>query len=246
MALAHKIDEETFSKYGESIQGEYSKDDESGNYFLQTTGLVPKARLDEFRTNNLALKTKNEDLEKRAEILGDMTAAEFAALKTKAENAKGGTLTETEKTELVEAEVNKRITKLNETNETTVNGLKDKLSASDTKLAKVLIDNNLKTIGIKLGVEPDALEDFIARGNRIFKMVDGEPKPLDSNKEIVYGKDGQTPLSMDDWAAGLSSSAPHLFLPSGGNGNRHRKEKSGGAANTTATGKNKMAEARNS
>jgi len=237
MPFPHEIDEESYNKYHESVQVEYSK--VGDKYFLQTTGLVPKSKVDEFRTNNITLKTENESLKSRVDVFGDMTENEFNALKTKAEKQGGEGLTDKEKEELVEAEVGKRIVKMKEENESVVLDLTTKLKTSDKQLSKVLIDTNLQNIGIKLGVKPEAVEDFITRGSTVFKMVEGAPTPMEG-EDILFGKDGQTPLTMDDWAAGLSSVAPHLFKESTGSGDRHQQRHSSGAANQGAKGVGKM------
>ena len=240
MALPHEINEEAYSALtSEGVKAEYSKVGDA--YFLQTSGLVPKAKVDEFRNNNIKLKTENEDLQKRADILGDMTQAEFLALKKKAE---GGDLSEEEKAALIETEVGKRIVKLNETNEATVTDLRTKLSSSDSKLSKVLIDTELKSIGIAMGVKPEAVTDFITRGRSVFKMVDGKAVPMEG-EDILFGKDGLTPLSMKDWSTGLASDAPHLFKESGGAGDRHKNNGNrGGAANNKVRGLGRMQQAR--
>ena len=58
MALEHQVNEETFTGMNEAVQEHYAK--EGDNYYLQATGLVPKAKVDEFRNNNIELKAANE------------------------------------------------------------------------------------------------------------------------------------------------------------------------------------------
>lgn len=230
--LPHEIDEETFTKLDGIIQVEYEKKGEL--FYLQTSGLVPKARHDEFRNNNITLKTENEILKSRVDIFGDITETEFSDLKAKALKGAEG-FSDEEKEKLVTSEVEKRIIKLNEENKKVVNDLTDKNNSLNSDLSKLLINTNLKTIGITLKVKPEAIQDFITRGSEIFKLVDGKPTPVqktdDGKSEILYGKDGQTPLTMDDWATELSEIAPHLFKDSSGTGDRHnfRKQNSGGA-----------------
>ena len=242
MTLARKIDKEKFDKYHETIQAEYEL--VGDEYFLQTSGLVPKEKVTEFRDNNIVLKQEKEKLEARVDFLGDMTEKEFKDLKVKAE-AGGEGLSDKEKEELVTAEVNKRIVALNEDNEKVVTGLQTENKTLNTSLEKALIDTKLQGVAINAKVKPEAISDFISRGKSVFKIINGKETPVDTNgKDILYGKDGQTPLLMNDWAAGLFTDAPHLFKESSGANGRHRQQSSSGANDSKATGGSRMANAR--
>ena len=72
----------------------------------------------------------------------------------------------------------------------------------------------------------EAAEDIILRARGTFKLSeDGEAIATDRDGEVVYGKDGKTPLSPLEWAESLRESAPHLWprasgthAPGGGGG----------------------------
>jgi len=83
----------------------------------------------------------------------------------------------------------------------------------------------IRGAALEAGAEKSALDDFILRGSALWNL-DGDGKAVAmQDGELVYGKDGKTPLSPKEWAESLRESAPHLFpraqgagLPGGGGG----------------------------
>jgi hypothetical protein len=49
-------------------------------------------------------------------------------------------------------------------------------------------------------------------------VVDGVAVPHDSTGNVIYGKDGDSPMSVKEWIKGLKMSAGHLFIQSQGAG----------------------------
>jgi hypothetical protein len=75
---------------------------------------------------------------------------------------------------------------------------------------KVLADS-IREAASKAGSLPEAAEDIILRARNTFKLNDdGEPVAMNGD-EVVYGKDGKTPLSPLEWAESLRENAPHLW-----------------------------------
>lgn len=70
------------------------------------------------------------------------------------------------------------------------------------------------------GIVQSALRDveLRARAEGFQLDADGKPVALNANGEIIYGKDGRTPLSIAEWSASLRDTAPHLFGMSVGGG----------------------------
>lgn len=245
MKLKHKLTKEEFESLGESLQALYELKD--GVYYAQVDGMVAKARLDEFRENNINLLEEKSKVEKVLKEFGDLTVESLAELREKAEKSGSGSkeLTEEEKTALVESEVNKRITKMREENEKTVGDLNKKLSDSDSQLSTLVIDNSLSQEAIKAGIQESALPDVILRGRTVFKVSEGKAVPYKGD-EIIYGKDGETPQSMGEWLSERADDSAHWFKPSGGSSSQQQQQsqKSSGAANTEVRGVNRMREAR--
>jgi len=75
---------------------------------------------------------------------------------------------------------------------------------------KVLADSIREAAG-KAGALPEAAEDIILRARSTFRLnEDGDPVAMNGD-EIIYGKDGKSPLSPLEWAESLREAAPHLW-----------------------------------
>lgn len=87
------------------------------------------------------------------------------------------------------------------------------------ELEKLLIDNSIQAAAIAHKVQKTALADALGRGRSVFRLVDGKAIPHKPDGSVWYGKDGNTPLSADEWVGGvLVTDAPHLFEQSTGGG----------------------------
>ena len=76
---------------------------------------------------------------------------------------------------------------------------------------KVLSDS-IREAALKAGALAEASEDIILRARSTFQLnEDGEPVAIDKDGEVIYGKDGKTPLSPLEWAESLREAAPHLW-----------------------------------
>ena len=213
MSLDHQINEEAFTLLNESVQEHYAKEGDS--YHLQAVGLVPKSRLDEFRNSNIELKKASETFDTK-----------MADLQTQLEAASKGV--DTGKVDaLVEEKLKKRIQKMSADWETEKNALTEGKSKAESTLSSLLVNDAVQREAIAAGVRDTAIDDVLPRANKVFKVVDRKATPFDG-EEIVYGKDGITPLSVKDWLAGQAAVAPHLIKESKGGG-ASNKDKSGGA-----------------
>ena len=74
----------------------------------------------------------------------------------------------------------------------------------------------------KRGLRPTAMADITSRARTVFRLVNGVPTAFDSDgKSVRYGRDGLTPMSIEEWVDGQVAEAPHLFeANSGGPGGR--------------------------
>jgi len=94
------------------------------------------------------------------------------------------------------------------------------------KLSKLMVDDVVLKEAMKAGVHESATEDIVRRARDIFKVVDDELKPMKGD-EIIYGKDGISPLTVSDWVSELATNAPHLFKESSGGGAANEDGKGG-------------------
>ena len=88
----------------------------------------------------------------------------------------------------------------------------DKAEAFAAKYSDKVLADSIRAAAIKAGALPEATEDIILRARGTFKLSDdGEAIATDHDGEVVYGKDGKTPLSPLEWAESLRETATHLW-----------------------------------
>lgn len=177
-------------------------------YVLDAEGVVPKERLDEFRNNNI-------ELQKKLDKLKDVDPAKYNELLEIDRKVKEKELLDAGK---VDELVQLRTANMRESFETEKNQLTTDLTRANSKLEQLLIDNVVKTSAIKLGVIPEAIDDVVLRAKGMFKIEDGSPVPKGADGKVIYGKDGSSPMSVDEWLSSLKTSARHLFMGSQGSG----------------------------
>lgn len=97
------------------------------------------------------------------------------------------------------------------------------------KLSEVLVDTALQQAAASNGVRAQAMEDVLLRGKRVWQLHEGKPIAKKGD-EILYGKNPNQPMTMEEWIIGLQADAPHLFEATTGGG------AAGGAKGTVTTG----------
>lgn len=89
-----------------------------------------------------------------------------------------------------------------------------------SRLSSEVIQNGLTKAVNSVG-QPriEALVDIINRGQMVFQLDEqGMPVPKDAKGVTIFGTNGNDPMTMEEWAATLLKTAPHLFLESKGGG----------------------------
>lgn len=85
----------------------------------------------------------------------------------------------------------------------------EKLSAT---LREQTVAAAIRDAANKAGALPEASDDFVFRSRGMFSFnEDGEVVALDKDGQVIFGKDGATPMRPSEWADSLRDSAPHLF-----------------------------------
>ncbi len=183
-------------------------------WILDVEGAVPEQQLKDFRTNNINLIKERDDLITKFK---DVDPEQYKTLKTRAELLDEKKLVTSEG---LEAAVNARIEKMKTEYEKQVNDLTTVSTKQKGELAKLKIDTALVTVGTKNGLRPEAVEDFVNRGTRLFSLSDeGQVVSKDENGQVRYGALGQ-PLTIEEWVGTVAKdkSYGHLFSPSAGGG----------------------------
>jgi hypothetical protein len=179
-----------------------------GKFYLEVEGAVSKTKLDEFRNNNITLtktleKYKDVDLSTYSELLG---------LKKQTDEKKLIDAGELDKV------VEQRVGEMRTTYTSQIETLQQENTVAKRQLESLLIDSTVRDAAMQSGVQPTAVEDVLLRAKTVFQIKDGQSVPMDKSGAVIYGKDGSTPMSVNDWVANLKKQAPHLFLGSSGGG----------------------------
>jgi hypothetical protein len=91
--------------------------------------------------------------------------------------------------------------------------------ALNARLTAIQVDQGVLTVATKKGLRPSAIPDITARARTVFRLVDGAPRAYEADGQTVrVGRDGITPMSLDEWVDQQVADAPHLFESNMGGG----------------------------
>lgn len=183
-----------------------------GAFYLAVDGAVDKARLDEFRTNNI-------DLTKKLEAFKDLDPTKVQEILDNERKIAEKKLIDAGD---IEGLVNQRVNAMKTDHDRMINDLTGKLTVSNRQLETLLIDNSVREVASKIGVVPSAVDDVLLRAKTVFKVEEGAPVAKDPKGNTIYGKDGTSSLNIGEWLGGLKEQAPHLFGQSTGGGAHNR------------------------
>lgn len=194
-------------------------------FILDVDGAVDKARLDDMREGNIALKTERDALttkvsefDGKLKGFGDATPDQIADWKRKAEA--GGSNVKVEEavkqaTEAMKAEHAKQIEEANRK----MAERDDQLKAKDGAIHGMKIDGQFRDLAAKMAVQSTAIEDVLRRARETFKVDEkGNLVPYKQDGTVLYsGKDAEA-MKPEEWMSKLTESSPHLFDKSKGGG----------------------------
>ncbi len=187
-----------------------------GAWVLDVDGAADKSKLDEFRANNVALIKERDELKQRFEGIDPEQVKALAEEKRQLEEAQalaGGQRAEIEKVfegrlKNVKADFDKQ-----------VGALSAERDALTARLTSIQIDQGVTTVATKRGLRPTAITDITARARSVFRLVNGVPTAFEADgKTVRYGRDGLTPMTLEEWVDAQVAEAPHLFESNAGGG----------------------------
>jgi len=203
-----------------------------GAFYADIEGVVDKAKADEMRTHNIELRKQIEDRDARFAGVDPDEFRRLAEEKRKLELQAQGHKPEeidklvTERLKTLKADWDKQLA--------AVTGERDSLT---TRLTTIQIDQGVITAATKRGLRPTAIPDITARARTVFKLVNGVPQAFEADgKTVRYGKDGITPMTLEEWVDAQVADAPHLFESNAGGGAAGNG--AGGAAGSQRSVKN--------
>jgi hypothetical protein len=184
-----------------------------GAFVLDAEGIVDKAKADEMRNHNIELRKQIEERDARFNGIDPDDVRKLAAEKQRLEEEqriKDGKFQDVMESRLKTAktEWEKQLA--------AVTGERDTLT---TRLTAIQIDQGVITVATKRGLRPTAIPDITARARTVFKLVNGVPQAFEADgKTVRYGRDGITPMTLEEWVDAQVSDAPHLFEANAGGG----------------------------
>ena len=181
-----------------------------GAFYADIEGVVDKAKADEMRTHNIELRKQIEESLRTATEERQKIQAEKERLELIAQGHKPEEIDKlvTERLKGLKADWDKQFA--------AVTGERDSLN---TRLTTIQIDQGVITVATKRGLRPTAIPDITARARTVFKLVNGAPQAFEADgKTVRYGKDGITPMTLEEWVDAQVADAPHLFEANAGGG----------------------------
>lgn len=200
-----------------------------GVWVLDCAGVVEKEKLDEFRTNNVALTKQLQDLQKKVEGIDLDKLAEMRETQRKAEEG------ELLKKGDVDGLIASRLKAVLAPIEQAKKDADEALRKANEQLATVQINQAAIEAGTKRGLRASAIPDLTSRARGVFRIDGGKATAFDSSGNKIFGADGVTPMTVDEWAEKQVADAPHLFEGNAGGG---ASGGGSGGASGAANGKN--------
>ena len=184
-----------------------------GVWQLDVDGAVEKSKLEEFRTNNIALSNELAEQKKRFEGIDPEEVRRLADEKRRLEEAQQLKAGEAEK--VVEA----RVASVRGELQKQVSTLTSERDALNSRLVTIQIDQGVVAAATKRGRRATAITDITARARNVFRLVNGVPTAFEADGQTVrVGKDGGSAMTLDEWVEQQVADAPHLFESNAGGG----------------------------
>jgi len=122
-------------------------------------------------------------------------------------------------------------------NEKLLTSMTGERDAFFAQLTAIQIDQGVITAATKRGLRSTAIPDITSRARLVFKLVNGAPQAFEPDgKTVRPGKDGTSPMTLEEWVDAQVSEAPHLFESNAGGG--AASNGAGGAAGINRSVKN--------
>lgn len=193
--------------------------------------VVPGAKLEEFRTNNIRISQERDALgqvvQKLKPVVGDDLdgfISGYNELVTTSQKVKDGSLKATDD---INKEVENRVATMRSGYDTQLaQAQREKAEAlaakrdSDNKYNRSIVDRAVTTVVIdpNSGANPEALNHILKTAYEVFQVTaDGKLIAKDGDA-VIYGANGADPMTPAEWLARLRTQAPYFFKSSNGGG----------------------------
>lgn len=207
------------------------------DYVLAIDDAPFKSKLQEFRNNNISLLKQKEEMEKSLSALKGVDPEKYKQMQKQLQELEDKKLMDEGD---LESLVSVRTERMRKDFESQAKTLSERAAEADAKaneyrsnLEKVLIDSQVSGAVSGVGtVRQGAMMDVQARARSTWKLDEnGNPIATNPDGSAKYGKDGNKPLTITEWASDLLQEAPYLFEGSSGGGSSNNdRQRSNGSA----------------
>jgi hypothetical protein len=182
-------------------------------FYLDVEGAADKTKADEMRNHNIELRKQLEQLNARFDGIDPDEHRRLADEKRKLEESQQLKAGELDKV------VENRVKGLKADWDKQFSAVTTERDSLNTRLTAIQIDQGVITAATKRGLRPTAIPDITARARTVFKLVNGSPRAFEADGQTVrYGKDGVSPMTLEEWVDQQTTDAPHLFESNAGGG----------------------------
>jgi hypothetical protein len=184
-----------------------------GAWVLDAESSADKSKLDEFRTNNIALLKELNELKQRFDGINPDEVRKLAEEKQRLEDEQRVKAGEFDKV------LDGRLKAAKTEWDRQFSAVTSERDALSSRLTVIQIDQGVIASATKRGLRATALPDITARARNVFKLVNGVPTAFEADgKTVRNGKDGIAPMTLEEWLDTQVSEAPHLFESNAGGG----------------------------
>lgn len=215
----------------EKIQGLYTKT-EDGKFKLDVEGLDTgdglKSALQKEREIARDAQKRLKELQTQFEGIDPVAAKDLLSKVNQSEEAR---LIADGKIEEV---IKQRTVRMQAEYDAKLKEAEGKMTAAEQRAARrdaQVLENQIRQAATEAGIHKHAIDDALLRARTQFSLSDSDAAvALGSDGQPVYGKDGQTPLSLKEWFDSMKNAAPHWY-PAGSSGSG-----AGGGGNVNTSG----------
>jgi hypothetical protein len=184
-----------------------------GAWHLDADLKEDRAKLAEFRDNNIELQKQLRELQARFDGIDPEAVRKLTEEKARLEEEQK--LKAGEFQSVLDARLKAERTEA----EKRFGAVAKERDALNSRLATIQIDQGVVAAATKRGLRPTAIPDITARARTVFRLADGAPRAFEADGQTVrLGKDGASPMNLEEWIEAQVSEAPHLFEANAGGG----------------------------
>ncbi len=218
-----KIRIAALSEVPETLHGEYVADP-AGGFILSLDDSSYKAKIGEFRDNNIEANKQLELLRQTAEKHKGIDPAKYLEMSKKIQDIEDKKLIDAGQIDVLvdqkAGELEKKYTGQLTAYEEMVAGLKTDNEKYKTQYTNYRLNDSITQAANEVGtLRQGALTDVLNRSKSIWSLNEnGVPVALNPDGSTIYEKDAVTVLTPQSWLSNLAQDSPYLFEGNTGGG----------------------------